>query len=191
MKVFFGIALVLLGIQKARAHDPDRAFFTIYFESTAIRMEAEVPWTFRKAVSQAFPEAMLSKDSLLIAEAFELYLRNSIQLFDQENQVLNLLKWRTLPAEGHQHSGHFELLFEKGKMARLENHCMLELYEDQENQHFIPQWDLSFNTNRQMPNYQFDADQYSSLLNSWLFVALAFAFSLILGLQIRRRMLNR
>ena len=190
MKALLLIALVLLGIPRARAHDADRAFFTIYFESTSIRIEAEVPWTFGKAVSQAFPEAMMSKDSLLIAEAFELYLRNSIRAFDPSNKELAFLKWNNLPAEGHQHSGHFELFFEKGKLAHLENHCMLELYEDQENQHYIPQWDLSFQTNRQHPGYKLDSDQSSTLLNSWFFVALALIFSLMVGLKIRERMLS-
>lgn len=133
-----GLIFFSLWISTVTAHDPDRAFFTFSYEASHIKVQAEFPWTLRNAVSRSFPEAMASHDSVLIRQAFENYFRSHFKLIDDTGMELPFIRWESLPADGHGHSGNFAWYFQKGKIAEIVNTSMFALYSEQQNFHFLP-----------------------------------------------------
>lgn len=151
------------------AHDPDRAFFTFSYEATHIKVKAEFPWTLRNAVCRSFPEAMESRDSVIIHQAFENYFRAHFKLIDDAGEELAFIRWESLPADGHTHSGNFDWYFQKGKLVEIVNTLMFELYSEQRNFHFLPHKEQALVSHRGQPRLRVQTENYS---HSWIFIGI-------------------
>ncbi len=185
MKVFI-IFLFSMSLVPVMAHDPDQAFFNFDFKADEILVEIEVPWTFRKALNQAYPALMNQGSEDSIALAAELYLKKHFILRDENQKALILIDWQEQNVKGHGHQGNFLLRFPKAGLSTVENTVMMDLYETQINHHHILQSDHQFTTTLNASIYEINMEGLSAA-NSHLFLYGAVGLFIIASLMMIRR----
>lgn len=136
MKQFIIIVLLSFVSLTGWAHEPNEAYFVIKNSATTIKVEAEFPWTIRKALLQ-FDESLASATTkTTFNEAFFSYVKKNLVLLDATNK-LKLLSIKELPRTGHSHGSRFLIVFQGNQFQSVQNELMFNLYENQQNHHEV------------------------------------------------------
>lgn len=136
---------LVLALNETSAHDPNKAFFFLSTRDSGIYIEAEFPWTLRDALIHFDPTLKQATSPKAFHTAFERYLSSHLLLQDEEGKNLKFLEWQSLDDIQEMHQSTYLLRYEKGKIARITNRMMFNVFPTQSNFHqFVGSKDKKF-----------------------------------------------
>lgn len=133
-QLLFSICLCLF--MSVYAHDTNKAFFVVTQQDNEIVVEAEFPWTIRKAVFKEFPTLENTKNQQTIDKAFFDYINKYFQIFSSAGKQLRLKSVNYFKkVGGHSHQNDYTLVFEGNDFSEIKNMLMFNAFEHQKNYH--------------------------------------------------------
>lgn len=144
------------------AHEPDQAFFSIKKGKGQIEIVAELPWSLRNALLVEYPKLSQSQDRKDFENAFRSYVKKNIKIYNQSDNVLELIEVREIPNEAHSHAAKYGFIFEGDNIHRIQNTMLMNLYSEQKNHHvFLPNYE-SFITTAEVNSFEFSFNTMNS-----------------------------
>ena len=128
-RILFVLALSLSWVVVS-AHETDEAYFEIRDDSLVLVIEAEFPWTLRKALLKAYPDSETSRE-VFSQNLFEYFQQNlKVESEEGPNPLQRVLQ---LEHEGHNHSVKYRLIFERPEFSSIKNTLMFNFSSHQKN----------------------------------------------------------
>jgi len=129
-----GVFLLLLSV-KMYGHEPNEAYFVITQEASIVQVQAEFPWTIRKALLNDDVSLKKATSKEEFDKAFFNYIKKNLILKGISGQSFDLLSVEELPKTGHNHGSTFLISFSGSELMSVKNELMFNLYENQQNYH--------------------------------------------------------
>ena len=134
-KIFLFLASLVICLQ-INAHSAKEAFFTFKVDTT-LSVEAEFPWTIRKALIKDYPELATIKSKTVIDSLCVEYLKENFRVFNDAGIINPVEKVVELPNSGHSHSYKVKMIFRDLGFQTIKNSLMFNLNENQINFHEV------------------------------------------------------
>ena len=144
------------GFIQSKAHDATEAFFSIYIQKESIKIDANFPWTIRKALLNFKPELEFNKTTENFEKAFFDYVKESLIIKDKYHSPLKLIEVIKSKDKGHSHETNYTFTFEKRDFYFITNQLMFNVSKKQNNHHYLFQGDykIKFNTDKENPTFE-------------------------------------
>jgi len=147
---------VLLCVKGYGRHEPNEAYFIIIQKEAIVQIQAEFPWTIRKALLNEDASLKNATSKEEFDKAFFNYIKKHLILKDTSNKELDLLSVEELPKTGHNHGGTFLISFSGNEFKSVKNELMFNLYKNQQNHHEFSvskKNKLEFSTTKIVPSF--------------------------------------
>ena len=183
MKPFSICFILLLNIVVSYAHDSSKAYFNITQNSENVIVNAEFPWTIRKALLDFKPALEKAKKTQVFKAAMFDYVASSFIITNKHGSPLNLLSISTAKSTGHSHQLDYIFTFEAGKISSVTNTLLFAINNNQLNYHSVQNNDeVTFVTSNEQPTYMLE-QKTNNLWWLWLLVPLALLGALLYFLK--------
>ena len=126
--------MLLLSI-KGYGHEPNKAYFVVTQKASIVEVQAEFPWTIRKALLSDNVRLKNVATKEEFDNAFFNYIKKYLILKNTSNKAFDLLSVKKLPKIGHSHGSTFLISFSGSELMSVKNELMFNLFENQENYH--------------------------------------------------------
>lgn len=121
----------------ANGHNTKEAYFTIEKKANYIKVDAEFPWTIRKALLAFKPELSQNKGKVVFEKAFFDYVQSCFIIKDKNDKQLKLIRVEQLNSIGHDHQTNYAFYFEYGEICTITNTLLLNINEAHINYHTL------------------------------------------------------
>lgn len=146
--------LLLLCNSSLYAHDSNKAYFTITQNNNNILVQAEFPWTIRKALMQFKPSLEKANKTTVFKQALFDYVSSSLVIRNYNENKFKLLSITEVSSAGHSHQIDYLFTFEAGNIASITNTLLFTVNTNQINYHTIKQSKvLTFETSNEHPTF--------------------------------------
>ncbi len=117
------------------AHKANEAFFNFQELDSTVYVHVELPWSIR--------QVLLDYDKSLNESSNESNYLNSLKTYFQEKLILRkatghkleIISFRFLPQQGHNHQNDFELIYKGINLSSIENNLFTSYFKNQKNYH--------------------------------------------------------
>lgn len=135
-KIFF--LIFFASIYSVKAHDANKAFFVVTQQENEVIVEAEFPWTIRKAIFKEFPILETTKNQQVFDDIVFKYMNKYLQLYTRNNEKLLLKSVQYVKKEkGHSHQNNYVITFKGNSFFKVENRLMFNGIRNQKNYHTL------------------------------------------------------
>lgn len=157
---------------QSKAHDATEAFFTINNLENKITVDANFPWTIRKALLKFKPELEYKKVNLDFEKAFFDYVKENFIIADKHNKQLKLLNVILNKNKDHSHETNYTFTFEKKEYLFITNSLLFNVSKKQSNHHYLFQnkSKIKFITNKESPT--FEKKETSKPITFWVIISI-------------------
>lgn len=170
--------LVVLTPFSCYAHESNKAFFDVSKAETSIIINAEFPWTIRKALIKFNPqlESATSKNEFL--KSFKDYLKKNLILINENDEHFELVSLQEVLKSGHSHQSNYFIEYQGKNLEKVKNTLLFNINEDQKNYHQITNnnIDLKFVTSAKQPLFRLP----KNITSAYLYLLLTIPFVLLL-----------
>lgn len=163
------------------AHEPDQAFFNIKEGKEDVEVVAELPWSIRNALLKEYPELQQSQEKKDFEDAFKNYVKKNFKIYNQSNNLFELVQVLEIPNEKHAHASKYRFIFEGSGIRRIQNTILMNIYARQQNHHTISSSKHTFITTKENDTYQFDSNNFYLIIRIFL-VLLVIVVSLVVAI---------
>jgi len=147
--------MLLLSI-KGYGHEPNKAYFVVTQKASVVELQAEFPWTIRKALLSDNVGLKNATTKEEFDKAFFNYVKKYLILKNTSNESFDLLSVEELPKTGHSHGSTFLISFSGSELMSVKNELMFNLFKNQENYHEFNMGEknvLEYSTTKKAPSF--------------------------------------
>lgn len=145
------------------AHDSNKAFFKLINEENIVTVEAEFPWSIRKALIQFNPQLENATTKEEFISTLEEYLKLHLLLKQDNGEFYELVDLKEENKLKHSHQSNYTILFRGENLQSISNNLLFNINDSQKNYHELSSenTDLEFVTSLKEPTFIFPNTQLS------------------------------
>lgn len=164
------------------SHDVNKAYFKIYQNTNEVIVEAEFPWTLRKAVFKEFPALENTKNQKSIDEALFNYIKKYLQILDADGNILSLKSVTYfVKKDAHSHQNDYKIVFKGNDFFTVTNTLLFNNSKKQQNYHTVTinHQEFDFTTHRNHRSFTKKSTPANSNL-VWICSSILIAFMVVI-----------
>ena len=136
-RVLLTVLLSCLLSSTSFGHESDEAFFQIRVTDSTVEVEAEFPWTLRKALMNFNPSLARAKHKNEFEKTFTRYLKANLMLKDHLGKRLPYMHFIPVANDGHSHQSKYLITYAGTNPWKITNTLLFNVNKNQVNHHFF------------------------------------------------------
>jgi hypothetical protein len=145
------------------SHESNKAFFKITQNDKKIIINAEFPWTIRKALIEYNPQLENATTKEDFIYSLKKYLKQNLSLKDNNDVIIELTKLTEIENPGHSHQSNYLLEYRGNNLQNISNTLLFNINNVQKNYHqiIINNTELKFITSTKHPIFKLPKKEFS------------------------------